>query len=58
MKCECGLTYVPDHPDDEKYHERINAEYLSGPEIPEVCQLSTARQLVSFPFTSLIKHVL
>src|SRR5712691_1099145 len=40
MKCDCGFTYVPGHPDDERDHAQIHAEYLSGPEIPAVRRLS------------------
>jgi hypothetical protein len=40
MKCDCGLSYVPGHPDDETYHAQIHAEYLSGPEIPVIRLLS------------------
>lgn len=40
MQCDCGLSYVPGHPDDESHHVQIHAEYLSGPELPAVRQLS------------------
>ncbi|NQU26582.1 MAG: hypothetical protein HQ567_35305 [Candidatus Nealsonbacteria bacterium] len=40
MKCDCGLNYVPGHPEDEAYHAQVHAEYLSGPEIPVIRMLS------------------
>lgn len=30
-ECECGLSYVAGHPDDETAHSRIHDEYLNGP---------------------------
>lgn len=38
-KCECGLYYVPENPDDAEYHARLHAEYSDGPEIEAVLQL-------------------
>lgn len=40
-KCECGLSYVPGHPEDEIKHEKWHSEYVNGPEIPVVKDLSS-----------------
>ena len=48
IKCECGLTYVPGHPDDEIEHERWHAEYLHGPKITAVRELTSIATINSF----------
>lgn len=45
VKCDCGLRYVPGHPEDDSYHARIHAEYLSGPEISAVHQLTPSETI-------------
>ena len=50
MKCECGLTYVPGHPDDEEHHRIVHSEYLSGPEIRAISLLSSIGEIKSYPF--------
>lgn len=37
--CECGLSFVRGHPEDEKLHSSIHAEYMNGPEIPALSSL-------------------
>ncbi len=48
MKCECGLTYVPGEPDDERVHAKVHAEYLSDPEISSVRQLDQITTIGDF----------
>lgn len=33
-KCECGLSYVAGHPDDEELHRIVHEDYLNGPQLP------------------------
>lgn len=47
-KCECGLTYVPGHPEDEIQHEQWHTEYFYGPEITAVRELTSIATLNSF----------
>ncbi|GBE04670.1 hypothetical protein BMS3Abin10_00286 [bacterium BMS3Abin10] len=32
-KCECGLSYVAGHPDNEERHRIVHEEYLNGPQL-------------------------
>lgn len=48
IKCECGLRYVPGHPDDEIMHEQRHSEYLHGPEITAVRELTSIATINSF----------
>jgi len=43
--CECGLRYVIGHPDDEKNHARIHADYERGPVLPVLEILVAPRNL-------------
>lgn len=35
VTCECGLSYVPDVPEDQEAHARLHKEYAQGPLVPE-----------------------
>ncbi len=32
-KCECGLSYVAGHPEDEERHRIVHEEYVNGPQL-------------------------
>ena len=47
--CECGLTYVPGVPEDDKAHAKIHNEYLHGAKLQEIELAKVVGTVASYP---------